>query len=195
MTQVHTRSMALGAVLAFALVVTPVPAAAVLSPGPVQQTGVAYRADGVTGDQYGYAVAIDGNTAVVGAPFDDGEEGSVFVYEYNGLGWVFSQRLPADPAAGDHFGAAVDIDGDHIVVGAPLDFAAGIQRGTAIVFERTPSGWAYLSELVPPRPWRGTDSALRSRSTGPPSWSARRGMTPWPRMRARSISSRRAARH
>lgn len=141
---------ALAGVVVLALLVAPMSAAALAgTPYPVPQTGVVWPADGVTGDQYGYAVAIDGNTAVVGAPYDDGEEGSVFVYEFNGLGWVFSQRLPADPAAGDHFGAAVDIHGDHIVVGAPEDMVGGIQRGSAVVFERTPTGWEYLSELVP----------------------------------------------
>ena len=151
MPRSYMRRAALVAVLAFVLGVVSPPAWAVPvgTPSPVQQTGVAWRADGVTGDQYGYAVAIDGNTAVVGAPYDDGEEGSVFVYEFNGLGWVFSERLPADPAAGDHFGAAVDIDGDHIVVGAPEDYVSGVQRGSAVVFERTPTGWEYASELVP----------------------------------------------
>lgn len=150
MTRIARWWASLAGVVALALLAAPVPAAALVgTPNPVQQTGTAWRADGVTGDQFGYAVAIDGNTAVVGAPYDDSEEGSVFVYEFNGLGWVFSQRLPADPAAGDHFGAAVDIDGDHIVVGAPEDSVGGVQRGSAVVFERTPSGWAYLSELVP----------------------------------------------
>jgi hypothetical protein len=110
---------------------------------------VAWRPDGVTGDQFGYAVAIDGNTAVVGAPYDNGEEGSVFVYEYTGSAWVFSEQLSIDSAAGDHSGAAVDIDGDYIVVGAPDDFVSGTKRGSAVVFQRTPTGWEYLSELVP----------------------------------------------
>ena len=146
----RVRAFAVVMVVAVVVLSVPLPAVALIgTPYPVQQTGAVWRPDGVSGDQYGYAVAIDGNTAVVGAPYENGGEGSAFVYEFNGAGWVFSQEIPADPAAGDHFGAAVDIDGDHIVVGAPEDSVSGTARGSAVVFQRTPTGWTYLSELVP----------------------------------------------
>ena len=110
------------------------------TPPPVVSVTVVGPPSGATDDQFGYSVAIDGNTAVVGAPGYDGE-GAAFVYEFNGYGWVLSQQLPGDPAAGDRFGVAVDIDGDHIVVGAPYDdVGAATDRGSAVVFQRTPSG-------------------------------------------------------
>ena len=81
-----------------------------------------------TEDGFGYSVAVDGDTMVVGAP-DFGENGAVFVFENTAEGWVAQQQLTAesvvsdglifDLSIGDQFGHSVAIDGDTIVVGAP----------------------------------------------------------------------------
>jgi Ca2+-binding RTX toxin-like protein len=58
----------------------------------------------------------------------------------------------ADPAAenADQFGFSVAIDGDVIVVGAPYDDGAGINRGAVHVFVRGTGGWAHGWELTDP---------------------------------------------
>ena len=65
------------------------------------------------GDHFGYrGVAIDGDTAVIGAPFDylgpfrEGISiGSAYVFRFNGSGWVQEQKLmPSDGNQGDRFG-------------------------------------------------------------------------------------------
>jgi hypothetical protein len=100
-------------------------------------------------------VAIDGDWAVVGAPYADGaapESGAAFVYRRTGPGaWSFMQRLDAPAGAdGDLFGAAVDIAGAVIVVGATDAGGGDFRRGRAYVFERAPGDvWTTGVELIP----------------------------------------------
>ena len=78
-------------------------------------------------DEFGYAVAIDGNTAVIGARnadpnLGDGSidgAGAAYVYIHNGRGWVLDATLAAkDASEGDTFGVSVAISGNTIIVGA-----------------------------------------------------------------------------
>ena len=90
--------------------------------------------DGLSGDEFGYSVAIsgDGNSLVVGAPLRNSpsnDEGSVYFYEYGGtgIGWTGEQRID-DPRItpsisdrfGDRFGWSVDIsnDGNYAILGS-----------------------------------------------------------------------------
>ncbi len=54
---------------------------------------------GATGEQFGHAVALSGNTAVVGVPYDlvgsNGLQGSVYVYVKSGAIWVQQQKITA----------------------------------------------------------------------------------------------------
>ena len=89
------------------------------------------------GDQLGSAVAISGDTMVVGVPFEDSNQttitngntattdnslsnaGAAYVYVRNGGNWTQQAYLKAPNAdAGDEFGAKVAIDGDTIVIGS-----------------------------------------------------------------------------
>lgn len=104
--------------------------------------------DAAAGDAFGNSVAIDAETAVVGAYLCDGPaglaQGSVYVFERRGTTWSQRQKLTASfPGAGDTFGTSVDLDGDTIVVGAPL--SSGIyDNGTAYVFVRYGESWFPL---------------------------------------------------
>ncbi len=87
-------------------------------------------------DQFGEALAISGNIAVVGAPFEDhdltgtssslfnngytSESGSAYIYEKNDKGeWIFKQKLIAnDRQTDDLFGISVAISGNVIIIGA-----------------------------------------------------------------------------
>jgi hypothetical protein len=86
------------------------------------ETAVFAPADGNSGDNFGLAVAIDGNYAVVGAPRTDDaftDSGSVYVYERVGSVWNLLQELhPADAALGAGFGSAVSLEGGLLAVGA-----------------------------------------------------------------------------
>ena len=112
---------------------------------------------GEAGDTFGSAVAVDGDTLVVGASNDDGDgirQGLVIVFERDPVTgwWEYAQPL-TDPLGADydHFGSAVALDGDTLVVGAPYDNGAGSDRGAVHVFSRLPSGaWGGHVELPPP---------------------------------------------
>ncbi len=59
-----------------------------------------------------------------------------------------------DGGFADLFGFDVAIDGDHAVVGAPLQDGFGtFQAGAAYVFQRINGTWTYVKKLTPP--WNG----------------------------------------
>ena len=94
--------------------------------------------DAAAGDKFGYSVAIDGDTLVVGAYAMDSDNGSVYVFRTSDGGATYGQvaKLTASDAAGDKFGYSVAIDGATIVVGAPNGEAA-------YVFLTTDGGATY----------------------------------------------------
>jgi hypothetical protein len=108
-------------------------------------------ADGAATDRFGYAVAIDGDTVVVGAPYDDdkgADSGSAYVFTRTGGTWTQQAKLTAaGGAAGDWFGWAVAVDGDTVVVGAPDD-AKGAKSGSAYVFVRAGATWTQQAKLL-----------------------------------------------
>ncbi|MBL8165532.1 MAG: hypothetical protein JNJ61_26350, partial [Anaerolineae bacterium] len=107
------------------------------------------------GGQFAASVAIDGDTAVVGAPLD-GQAGSAYVYARSGTSWTLVQRLsPADGQSGDNFGFSVAIKGDTIIVGAPLRDTLGVNSGGAYAFSRTPAGWQQSQIMSAIRPAPG----------------------------------------
>ena len=76
-------------------------------------------AAGIAGDRHGSAVAVDGDTAVVGAPNEAAGSGAVYVYRRTLNSWQQTGKLvAAGSAANAGLGTAVAIDGDTIVVGA-----------------------------------------------------------------------------
>ena len=105
------------------------------------------------GDGLGSAVAIDGDTAVLGAKFKDTaagrQAGAAYVYTRSATGWNEVARLTASDGAADHeFGRAAAIHGDTIVVGAPQLFA-GV--GAAYVYARDeggPNAWGEIAKLT-----------------------------------------------
>lgn len=108
--------------------------------------------DGQPEDFFGDAVAIDGDTAVVGAPWNSEKghrAGAAYVFENEGTGWVEKAKLTAgDPGVFDQFGYSVDISGDIIVIGANLDDDNGISSGSAYVFVRDGTDWTQQAKLT-----------------------------------------------
>jgi hypothetical protein len=110
--------------------------------------------NGAAGDLYGEAVAIDGDRAVVGAPFEGSlgpNTGAAYVYERSGDDWLETAILSAsDAALFSGFGTAVDIEGDTLVVGAPSRDGVNPFSGAIYVFDYDqPSGtWNETAKLV-----------------------------------------------
>jgi hypothetical protein len=103
--------------------------------------------------RFGFAVALDGDTLVAGAPYasfgvPNSYLGAVFVFERVGASWQFQQKLVAsDPHEDDSFGRSVAIDGDRIVVGSYHDHTAA-GAGGVYVFERQAGVWSQTAELL-----------------------------------------------
>ena len=91
------------------------------------------------GDQFGYAVAIDGTRVVVGCHGDDTgatDAGSAYVYELTGgtpTVPIFTLTNPG-PASGDFFGYTVAVSGTRVAVGAPWDDTGSTDAGSAYIY-------------------------------------------------------------
>ncbi len=109
--------------------------------------------DAAANDEFGYAVAIDGDTAVVGMPGEDSpdDSGAAFVFTRDSGVWGQKAKLTAsDAAANDEFGISVAVHGNTIVVGAHQDDDAtnGDNSGSAYVFTKPAAGWATATETA-----------------------------------------------
>ncbi len=128
------------------------------------------------GDQFGFSVAISGDTIVVGAYAEASKStgpdsaqndntatnaGAAYVFVREGSTWTQEAYLKAsNTEAGDLFGYSVAIDGETIVVGASGEASTNstesdntaAQAGAAYVFTRSGSQWSqdrYLKASNP----------------------------------------------
>jgi hypothetical protein len=112
--------------------------------------------DGRAGDHFSEnAVAIEGNTIVVGADEQDGfssspdpNRGEVYIYMRSGTVWTQQTSIMGEVAA-DNFGISVGISDDTVIVGARAATASGVARaGAAYVYRlgcTPPSGSAVAN--------------------------------------------------
>lgn len=135
-------------------------------------------------DRFGEALAMDGDTMVVGVPEEDsgatgvgGNEldnsvissGAAFVFVRDGATWRQQAYLKSPaPDADDRFGTSVAISGDLIVIGAPEEDSnaigvggnplnnAAAQSGAAFVYRRTGGAWQFEAYLKPSNTVGGT---------------------------------------
>jgi len=108
--------------------------------------------DAAAGEQFGGAVAISGDSIVVGAFRDDDagtESGSAYVFTRSGITWTQQAKLTASDAAGDNqFGISVAVSGNSVVVGANEDDDDGPNSGSAYVFTRSGIVWSEEAKLT-----------------------------------------------
>ena len=106
-------------------------------------------ADGSGGDYFGHAVALSGNTALIGAPYDNQSRGSAYVFVRKGNTWTQQARLFAqDGGAYDYFGQSVALKGDTALVGAIYGpGSVNSDQGAAYVFFRSGTSWNLQQKL------------------------------------------------
>ncbi len=109
--------------------------------------------DGAMSDNFGFSVALAGDTAVVGTLQNVGatfQQGSAYVFVRIGTNWTQQQKLLADDGAtGDSFGNSVSIVGDTVVVGASGDTnGSNGQQGSAYIFTRSETAWTQQQKLT-----------------------------------------------
>ena len=100
---------------------------------------------------FGYAVALSGTTAVVGAPVYSKNAGRAYVFTHTASGWMQAAELKGSDTVGDDgFGVSVAFSGTAVFVGAD-----GHAKGAGRVYSFTDSakGWEQVAEL------KGADTA------------------------------------
>ena len=109
--------------------------------------------DGAVGDLFGFSVAISGAIAIVGAYYDNNDNGP-----HSGSAYIFDiidrenpqqlfKLLANDGAANDRFGISVAISGATAIVGAYFDDDNGDDSGSAYLFDTTTG--RQLFKLLP----------------------------------------------
>jgi hypothetical protein len=107
--------------------------------------------DGTVDNRYGSAVAVDGNTVVVGAEYAEVgtavNQGAAYAYVRNGTTWTEQQKVvdPDGVAGAIALGRGLSIQGDRIVAGAPFVNGAA---GKVILFTRSGSQWSRETTVV-----------------------------------------------
>jgi len=110
--------------------------------------------DAAAGDIFGSAVALSGNTAIVGAEGNDdygSSSGSAYIFHLEGDTWIETQKLTAsDAAASDLFGLDVSISGERLIVGASGndDDDDGLDIGSAYIFDLEGDTWIETQKLT-----------------------------------------------
>ena len=106
----------------------------------LQQKLTAY--DAALGDQFGWAVSLSGETAVVGA-IGRTMDGAAYVFVRSGTTWVLQQELSGCG------GWSATVSGDTAVVGDPFkQVGSNMAQGAAYVFVRSRTTWTLQQELV-----------------------------------------------
>jgi hypothetical protein len=104
--------------------------------------------DPADGREFGYSVAVFGDTAVLGAVNQGAgsKQGSAYVFQRTGSTWSQKKKLTPDVGAdGDFFGVSVALQGATAVVGAQgLDD----QTGAAFVFTGAGTDWTQQAKLT-----------------------------------------------
>ena len=116
------------------------------------QVKILTPSDSSASDRFGWSVAINGDTVVVGALVKDSNTGAAYIFERNQGGaenWGQVKKLTAsDAAVNDQFGSSVSINADTVVVGA---WVKNSNTGAAYIFERNQGGaenWGQVKKLT-----------------------------------------------
>lgn len=127
-----------------------------------QELAKLIASDGAANDNFGFSVAVSGDTAVIGAYQDDHAggtfDGSAYIFVRSGPPgsevWIEQAKLTAtDAQPDDQFGNSVAISGDTVIIGAHFDDhpdPPGIMSGagSAYVFVRSGTAWTQQAKLI-----------------------------------------------
>ena len=129
--------------------------------------------DGGAGDEFGAAVSMHGDAAIVGAWKDDHpsdpdgdatveiDKGSAYSFLREGLSWVEKRRIVASGTnRSDLFGASVAIRGSFAVVGASGNDNAGDNSGSAFIYNPIDLGFRSADVPFPVDPTSQTLTTL-----------------------------------
>jgi FG-GAP repeat len=103
-------------------------------------------ADGASGDRFGYSVALDNTTLVVGSPLQRDTEGdhsgAVYIYTGSASAWTKQVMLSTEnDKSGEESGYSIAFAGDILLTGAPYAALDVSYRGRVRSFQRAGSAW------------------------------------------------------
>lgn len=133
--------------------VGPIGGAYVFERGPSGWSEVALLVPpGPAGGDSVAGVAISGGVALVASRYDDelgSQAGAVCVYRRHPSGWEFEQKLFAsNGSSGDWLGFhSLSTDGNRIIAGSRYNDVAGLDSGSAYVFDWTGANWMETAML------------------------------------------------
>lgn len=108
--------------------------------------------DEAASSQFGSAVDLDGNTAIIGAERHDNgttASGAAYIFTRTGSTWVQQAQLTPDAStSGQSYGWSVAIDGDTAAVGMLGDDDNGDVAGAVFVYTRTAGVWSQQAKLT-----------------------------------------------
>lgn len=130
------------------------------STGPFHLTTTLVASDGAPDDAFGFALALSGDSLLVGAPYADTsvggplvrDAGAAYVFARRAGGWLEEAKLVTPTGQSfDFFGRAVAISGDTALVGAQQADVDGLMdAGSALVFTRQAGRFGLVQTLTAP---------------------------------------------
>jgi hypothetical protein len=118
--------------------------------GTWNQSAALIARDGGRFDSLGSSVALEGSTALVGAPgatVNGSQQGAAYIFTDSGGSWSQAQKLIASDAQDlDSFGSAVALSGATALIGADQYYSDG--TGKAYIFLRPNNTWVEETELL-----------------------------------------------
>lgn len=109
--------------------------------------------DAEASDNFGFSLSLDTDRVVVGCPNNNGSSaniGSAYIYDFDGSNWNETQQIVSTFAefGGEQLGYDVALEGDVVVLGAPLDDDAATDAGTGFVYSFDGTNWTFDQKLV-----------------------------------------------
>jgi len=106
------------------------------------ETAKIVASDGSGRGDFGCAVSISGDYAIVGNDNFGNAEGSAYIFKRDGSSWNQEAKLTAYAGLDNNrFGGSVSISGDCAIVGAFQSDVQGWYSGCAYIFEKPSGGW------------------------------------------------------
>ncbi len=105
-------------------------------------------------DRFGFSVALDADTVVIGAPLRDtngGQDaGAAYIFGRDGDSWKQLAKVEGEGGRkGDKFGHSVATNGNVVIVGAPIRNEDAFASGAAYAFARVDGVWQAKNKVVP----------------------------------------------
>lgn len=110
--------------------------------------------DSAAGAFFGYGLAVEGDTALIGAHGDDAggnNAGAAYIFATDGTSWTQNTKLGAgNSPVTSQFGWSVDLSGGTALIGAPTDDPGPLTNsGSAYVFVTDGTSWTEEAKILP----------------------------------------------